>query len=352
MKTIFKFVHVVFAITLFLFLQSCEKASDPVKGAYQSGVLVVSEGAFGSANGDITYYNPSLDVIEQNVFKKVNGVFAGDVLQSISVEGDDGYLVLNGSNKIEVVDINTLKRKNTFADLKLNNPRYLKVINGKAYISVWGPFNSNFALVDSYVLVVDTKTLSIVGTIDTNEGVENLLYDGKYLFVSRNGFSGSKALSVIDPATNKIVKEINLSGEPLSMVLDANNKLWVISKGNASKLFRINATTFEVEQTIEIGSNARSYLAVTPDKRSLIYAIGKAVYKISIETTSAPTTPLFTASDVTAFYGMNVDPKTGSIYIGDAKNYSSAGSAFVFKADGSFEKNVDTGIAPNSFVFR
>jgi YVTN family beta-propeller protein len=353
MKTVFKFVSILFVIiTSFLFLQSCDKEADPIKGAYQSGVLVVNEGGFGSANGDVTYYNPTSDLLEQFIFKNVNGAFAGDVLQSISVEGDDGYLVLNGSNKIEMVDINTFKRKNTFTDLKLNNPRYLKVINGKAYISVWGPFNSNFTLVDSYVLVVDTKTLSVVNAIDTNEGIENLLYDGKYLFVSRNGFSGSNVLTVIDPATDKIVKEINLSGEPKGMVVDSNNKLWAITSGNASKLFRINTTTFELEQTFEIGSKARGQLAITPDKGSLIYAIGKAVYKMSIDAATAPAAPLFTASDVVAFYGVNVDPKTGDIYIGDAKNFSSAGSAYIFNVDGTFKNTVETGIGPNAFIFR
>lgn len=352
MKPVFKFTHVVLVISSLPFLQSCDKASDPVKGAYQSGVLILNEGGFGAANGDITYYNPISNLLEQAIFKNVNGAFAGDVLQSISVEGEDGYLVLNGSNKIEIVDVNTLKRKNTFTDLKLNNPRYIKVVNGKAYISVWGPFNSNFALVDSYVLVVDTKTLSVVSTIDTNEGIEDLLYDGKFLFVSRNGFSGSNVLTVIDPATDKIVSEINLSGEPKGMVVDANNKLWAITSGNVSRLFRINTASFEVEQTIEIGSKARGHLAITPDKRSLIYAIGKAVYKMSIDSASAPTAYLFTASDVTAFYGMDVDPKTGDIYIGDAKNFSSAGSAYIFNVDGTFKNTVETGIGPNTFIFR
>ncbi len=352
MNPIFKFVCVALAVTSLFFLQSCDKAADPIKGAYQSGVLIVNEGGFGAANGDVTYYNSSSSLLEQSIFKNVNSTFAGDVLQSISVEGDDGYLVLNGSNKIEVVNINTLKRKNTFTDLKLNSPRFLKVINGKAYISVWGPFNSSFALIDSYVLVVDTKTLSVITSIDTNEGVENLLYDGKFLFVSKNGFSGSNALSVIDPSTNKIVKEINLSGEPVGMVQDTNNKLWVITTDGVSKLFRINTTTFEVEQTVEIGSNSKGYLAVTPDKRNLIYAMGKAVYKMSIDATTAPTTPLFTASNVTSFYGMNVDPNTGDIYVADAKNYSSAGDTYIFTADGNFKNKVETGIAPNSFVFR
>jgi YVTN family beta-propeller protein len=234
----------------------------------------------------------------------------------------------------------------------LTSPRYLKVINGKAYITVWGSFDKNFSLVDSYVLVVDTKTLSVETTIDTNEGIENLIYNGKYLFVSRNGFSGSNVLTVIDPSSNKIIKEINLSGEPIGMALDATNKLWAITKDATSKLFSINTSSFEVEQTIEIGSNSNGFLNITPDKKNLIYSIGNDIFKMSINETTAPTAPLFTASDVTAFYGMGVDPINGTIYIGDAKDYASAGRVFLFNADGTFKKELEAGIDPNSFVFR
>lgn len=352
MKVALKFVCVVLVITSLFFLQSCEKTADPVKGDYQTGVLIVNEGAFGSANGDITFYNPALDVTEENVFKKLNGSFAGDVLQSVSIEGDDGYLVLNGSSKIELVDINTMKRKNTFANVKLNSPRYLKVVNGKAYITVWGSFDANFSLVDSYVLVVDTKTLAVVATIDTDEGVENILYNGKYLFVSKNGFSGSNMLSVIDPSTNELVIQTTLPGEPQGMVLDANGKLWTITTGVNSKLIRISSTTFGIEQIIEIGANAGGDLALSADKKNLIYSLGNSIYKMNVNTSSKPASPLFLAADVVNLSALDVDPKTDIVYVGDALNFSSAGNVYLYNADGSFKKKVEVGIVPTYFVFR
>ncbi len=43
------------------------------------------------------------------------------------------------------------------------------------------------------------------------------------------------------------------------MVLDVNNKLWVISTGtyagNDGKLFRVDPSTFDIEQTIDLGAN-------------------------------------------------------------------------------------------------
>src|SRR5437899_2952405 len=106
MKSKIKSIPVALLATI-IFLSSCQH-KDVIKGKYQSGVLVTNEGGFGSANGDVTYYN-SNGSLQQAIFKAVNGSFAGDVLESIAIDGDAGYLVLNGSNKIEVIDNNTFQ---------------------------------------------------------------------------------------------------------------------------------------------------------------------------------------------------------------------------------------------------
>jgi hypothetical protein len=103
MKINFKLAFVILCLSFCLFLQSCKDPDPIVKGSYQSGVLIVNEGSFSSNNGDVTFYNTGSDLLEQNIFKKENGSFAGKALQSMSVDGDDGYLVLSGGNKIEVV---------------------------------------------------------------------------------------------------------------------------------------------------------------------------------------------------------------------------------------------------------
>jgi hypothetical protein len=101
---------------------------------------------------------------------------------------------------LKLVDHNTFESLGTFTDPELDKPRYVQIINGKAYISVWGPYNSSFSLVDSYVLVVDTKSLAVVDKIDTDEGVENLLYDGTRLFASNYNYGASNTLAVINPS--------------------------------------------------------------------------------------------------------------------------------------------------------
>jgi len=354
MKINFK-SSLLIALAISFSFVSCNKSSDPVKGKYQTGVLVANEGGFGAANGDVTYYNASSTLLDQTIFKNANGTFAGDVLQSITIDGDVGYLVLNGSNKIEIVDDNTFKSKNTFTDKLLDKPRYLQVINSKAYISVWGPYDANFSLTNSYVLVVDTKTLQVTTSIATDPGVENLLYNGKYLFASNYNFGGSSTVSVIDPSTNTSVKKITLDAGPAGMVLDANNKLWVITTGtyggDDGKLFRVNPTSFDIEQTIDLNANPGSDLGISPDKKGIYYSVNSSVYKIDITATSAPSTA-WSNTTLASLYALGVDPKTGEVYLGDALNFSSEGKAFIYNTDGTFKTFIDVGISPGQFIFR
>jgi hypothetical protein len=343
-------------ISVAVVLLACDSDNDPVKGEYQSGVLIANEGGFMANNGSVTYFNPSTKLTSQNIFKNTAGLFAGGILQSISIDGDRGYLVLNGSNTIEIVNHNTFESVATFTAAELDKPRYVQVIGDKAYISVWGAYDANYSLVDSYVLVVDTKTLSVVDKIDTDEGVDNLLYNGSRLFASNNNFGNSSTVAVIDPSSDELIDQIELAAGPAGMVLDANNKLWVITQGtylgNDGKLFRLNPTTLAIEEDIDLSMNPDGDLAITPDKKNLIYNNGSSIYKIAITDTQAPTQPWINAANVQELYALEVNPENGDLYIGDAKDFSSPGTVYIYNADGTFKESFESGINPTQFVFK
>lgn len=334
----------------------CDSDNDPVKGEYQSGVLVVNEGGFNANNGTVSYFNPSSNVLSQNIFKNAAGQFAGNVLQSIAIDGDKGYLVLNGSNTIEIVNHHTFESISTFTSPELDKPRYVQVIGDKAYISVWGAYDANFSLTDSYILVVDTKTLSVVDKIDTDEGVENLLYNGSRLFASNYNFGGSSTLAVIDPSNNELIDQIELAEGPAGMVLDSNKKLWVITAGtfggNDGKLFRVNPTSLAIEDEIDLNINPDVDLTITPDKKNLIYSNGSTIYKIAITDTQAPAQAWIEATNVQTLYALEVNPQNGEIYIGDAVDFSSPGKVYVYNTDGTFKESFESGINPTQFIFK
>jgi hypothetical protein len=328
----------------------CSKDEDKPKGEYEHGAFIINEGGFGSSNGSVTFYNETTSEVKQTIIQTSSG-FAGDVIQSLTFKDDKGYLVSNGDSKIEIVDANTFENLSTITNSDIVSPRYVEVIDDKAYVSVWGLYNSDFALVDSYVLVFDLKTNAVLKKIDTDEGTENLLYNGNYLFASNYNFGASTTLAVINPTDNSLVKQIELSAGPSGMVLDANGKLWIVCSGfDSGKLFRINPANLEIETSIEIPGSPGIDIASTGDKKNILYTVGKSVYKLPITGTTAQT--LFEATDVNTFYSFNINPENDEIWIGDAMNYAAVGKAYLYNADGSLKTSFDAGINPTQFVFK
>jgi hypothetical protein len=344
------------AISAVLVFQRCSD-DDGEKGnqSVVTGVLVANEGNFLAANGSVTYYNPEKDSVAQNIFRNAAGDFAGDVLQSITLDGERAYLVLNNSNTIEVANSTTFAREKTVAEPVLDKPRYVSVINGKAYISVFGPYDAEYNLTNSSIVVADAKTMNITGNIPTRPGVDDLFYAGGYLFASINNFGAGSAVSVIDPSKNEVIRDVAVMNGPSGMVLDANNKLWVICRGGYgaedSYLESIGVKNFEQVQ-IHLDFQAGSDLAVSPDGKTLYFTGGNNIYSMPIDSKEAPTAPLFTAEEVVDLYSFGVNPENGDFYVGDARLFSASGGAYVYTSTGALKTSFTTGVGPTQFIFK
>lgn len=348
-----RWFYSVFAASLLL--MSCEDDPKPVR-KYEDGGFVVNEGQFLAGNGSVTFYDPATEEAVQNIFLNDAGDFAGDVVQSMTFHDDVAIIVVNGDSKIEIADGLTFKSIKTISDELIDKPRYVEVINDKAYISVWGPYDEFYSLVDSYVLVYDLTTGNIVTTIDTDEGTENLLYTSNRLFASNYNYGSSNTVAAIDPTTNTLIDHIEVDYGPAGMVTDANGKLWVVCQGaylaENGTLYRINPATLEIEEEIVITGIPGLDLATTVDKQNILYTVGNSVFSLPIASTEEAEEELFEADDVTNLYALNVDPATGDIWIGDAPSFTAPGKVYVYTSSGTERSSFDAGIGPTQIVFK
>jgi hypothetical protein len=342
------------AFLLIMLSFACSDDEDP-KGKYDDGVIIVNEGGFGASNGSLTFYDQNTATAQQNIFQSPGLNFAGDVVQSFRIFGDKGYLVVNDDNRIEVLDRFSYQSVATISHSDIVKPRDIAVVKDKAYISVWGPYDGNFSLIDSYVLVYDLKQNSVVKKIDTDEGVENLVVNQQRIFASNFNYGASSTVAVIDPSSDNLIDQIEVGPGPGGMVIDSNNKLWVIVtgtyQGNDGKLVRINSQSLAIEQEIDLNLNPDVDLSITPDKKNIIYASGKEVYKIGIDATAAPSVALFTANEAVTPYAFEVDPDNGDIYLGDALNFATQGVVYIYSENGALKTSFAAGINPTQFVF-
>lgn len=351
------FAKIARIIAIAIILLGCDNGETDPRNTYEDGVVIVNEGGFGSANGTLSFYHTPGGEVSQNIFRNSQGDFAGDVVQSLTIHDGKGYIVVNGDNKIEIVDATTFVGLGSLSNPMLDKPRYVEIIDDKAYISVWGPYeDGGYALIDSYVLVVDLNTKEVVSKIETDEGTEQLLSSAGYLFASNYNYGASKSVAVIDPSDNTLVDQIEVVSGPSGMVTDADGKVWVICTGDFGgangALVRISPSTLAVEKTIELHVNPDADLAITPDLGNLVYTVGTTVYKLPISATEAPDASLFEATAVIANYAMGIDPETGDIWIGDALDFTAEGKVYVYQADGAFKTSFTAGIGPTQFVYK
>jgi len=131
----FLFSFYSFLFTLMLF--SCSKS--PVDTVFfdftgNKGVYIVNEGNFMFGNSSLSFYDPQTKKVRNDVFQARNGAPLGDVAQSMSILGDLGFIVVNNSGKIYVIDSRTAEFKGSISGL--SSPRYIHFVNAqKAYVT-------------------------------------------------------------------------------------------------------------------------------------------------------------------------------------------------------------------------
>jgi hypothetical protein len=138
------------ALALIFLLFACnESGNERPLGAYDTGILIVNEGAFGANDGEVFHLDPVTGTMKENVFEAENNrPFAG-LLEDVVLEEDRLYLVAN-TGKVEIVNPGDFKSIGAVIG-DLDQPRSLATSRGKLFISDYGPYDASFNTPDSYV---------------------------------------------------------------------------------------------------------------------------------------------------------------------------------------------------------
>lgn len=346
------FLTVLISSAFFVSCSNDDDNNDEPRGDYENGIFIVNEGNFGKTNGTISYLSDDLS-IENNVFSLVNpGKTTGDTPLFIGFKDDAAYIVVNGSNKIEVVNRYTFKSIATVT-ANLNNPRFIAFANGKGYVTNWGEGSDP---ADDYVAVLDLTTNTVTSSISVVEGPEKIIEnDGKLYVAHKGGWGQGNSLTVINSATNTVVTNFVVGDVPSDLVKD-NGTLYILCNGKpyyadvetAGKIVKVNLSTNTVSSTLDFtGITHPGFLDIEDSK--VYYTIGNNIYSMAANATSLPATALFKAADVTNLYGFAVEDN--KIYAADAINNQDPGEAYIYSLTGTKNKSFTVGISPNGFYF-
>jgi hypothetical protein len=229
----------------------------------------------------------------------------------------------------------------------------------KAYVS---------DLYAGFITIVNPSSYEKTGSISLKKGSESLLKYGHYVIVGN--WSKQNTIQRIDINQDALIDSLVVVRQPNSMVIDRNEKLWVLSDGGPEGyrggkvracLTRIHPTTFTIEKEFYFPdlSSAPTRLCMNSAKDTLYFLNGSwegslsnsGVYRMSVNDSELPQSP-WIPENGRLFYALGIDPKNGDIYVSDAVDYLQAGWVLRFNNHAVAVDSFRTDIIPSSFCFK
>ena len=335
-KKILKISVFIFAI-LFGFI-SCDNVDDPKpmpKGDYENGFFITNEGNFGSPNGSITFIDNELLQESHNIFSSINSTNLGDVLQSVTFEEDYAYLVLNNSNKIEVVNRYTFKSIATITE-NIAAPRYALVKNGKLYVTNGG---------NNSVLIFDATSFAYETSITIDKTVEEIKENNDFIYVMNAAYGFGSEISVLDVKTNTVVKTITVA-EGLNSIEIEDGILYALHKTGITK---VSTSTNEIIGDIPFEDGLSNATKLEVEDDFLYFLSGSKIFKFSKDVTSLANVELVDTKveDQPWFVGYGFSVVKNKLFYTDVKGFTENSEVQVYDLDGKLLKNFNAGIGAN-----
>lgn len=336
-------------VFLILFLTSCKKddnnpvTPEEVKGA---GVYVLSEGLMTQNNSSLSFYDIKNDKNVEDAYFKANNAKLGDTGNDMQVFKTTGYIVLDISAKIEIINIENFKSLGS-----------VNVGKGGRELCI---INENLAYLTSYenggcVKKIDLKEKKVLKTIKVGANPEAIIYVKGKLFVANTGGGTDRTISVIDIAGDNEVKKINVGFNPTGLVNDEKDNIFVVCPGGWQTgyntkvgLYKINSSTYIVVDSVKSATFPSFPGSVVIADNNLLIVGATGIEKVDKDKLTLSGLFLKNSDVGSSIYGIAYDSKDKKLYLGNPKDYSQNGDIAVFDLNGKFIKRFNCGINPGT----
>ena len=334
-----------------LLISSCKKDEpSPEYGEFNKGIFILNEGNYTAGNSSLCFYDTETDSVKYNVFQRINTAPLGDVANNLTLNKESIYIVVNNSGTVYKANRKTLEYQSKTD--QLTSPREIIIINDStALIS---------DLYENYLTIINPADMSKKGMVNIGRTSENLLLYEDKIFVSNwsklNQNKANNMIMVLNAESLELIDSIQVGIEPNSMVIDKNNKLWVLCSGgfmneeNAS-IHCVNTNTLATDNILFFSNLANSPSKLCIDaKGENLYYLNKDIFKQSISDDKLNEVPLFTAGNFVNFYSLGIS-YSNEIYAGDANDYNRSGTVYRLNNQGDSIASFKAGIIPGDFAF-
>jgi hypothetical protein len=369
----------LFCVVLIIALAGCRKdiqiapeevsqslfPADP--NATVRGLYLINEGNMYMNKASIDYVDFITGSYRKNIYNQANPEVTkglGDVGNDVGVYGSKLYVVVNGSNKIEVLNVNTGKR---IQQIDIINCRYITFSKGKAYASAYLGQIGDPKSPNGIVVEIDTSILKETRRVEVGRQPEEMAVVGTNLYVANSGGytpgEYESTISVINLDSFKEVKRIPVAINLHRLKADRYGDLYVTSRGDflnvPSKLYVISTQTDQVKKVFDIAAGNM----VIDNDLAYIYSssfnISTGKSTISYDMLNVKDEVLISRKFITdgtdkaikVPYGLAVHPISKDVFVTDATDYVTPGILYCFDAAGKKKWSVETGDIPAQFAF-
>ncbi len=306
-------------------------------------VLVLNEGNFQHGNASLGIYNSTTNTYTSNVFKNSQGYPVGDVLQSVTTINGEYWLVINNSGKIIVLDSATLDFKHEIKGF--TSPRYVTASydQRKAFVS---------DLYSDELYVVNTSNYSISNHIPLTGWSDQMALVASHLWVTNRE---KPYVYIVDMVAEKVIDSIAVGNNASTLIQLDNIDVALLcegklNSGEASEIFFIDPKARQVAKSIAFDKGIKP-IHLRQDKGTrAIYCAYKGIHAINPDTYTYEGKVLDLPD--ANIYGFDIDPQTGNLFIGDAKDFVEKSEVSIYFRTLDFKQKFTSGVICNGFTFR
>jgi hypothetical protein len=328
-----------------------EKEDPPSHADFSNGVFIVNEGLFNTGTGTISFVKRGSTEVQQKIYQKANNTIPiGNIAQSMNIIGEKAYIMVNNSDKVEVVNTSDFKKNKTIKNIPY--PAYIiQVDDNKAYISSW----------DNKLMILSLDNLEVTGEINTGTGPTKMLNTGNTVWVlNQGGFGIDSTISVIDISADQLAHTIPVYPRPTGIQEDKNGNIWVMCSGRGfwqggdsnGHLICIDPNDYSIIKDFEFSVSTQhpENLTINSNGDVLFYNYPNGIYRFEVSSTELETEAFVPHTGI--FYGLAYDKADNVIYSSDPLDYVQNGLVYRFDANsGELINSFNAGVIPAEFCF-
>lgn len=357
-------VFLLFALVLTVAFTSCN-SSNNIRTIQHNNVAILSQGNYTEQNASVYLYDEDSKEMTPFAFQNANGHAIGATLMSASFNSAGiGYLLCSNPDKIEIVDITTMKSivKDALTD-GLSNTREILAVGAYFFVTNAGTEyevaeDGSYVYTNSYVAVYNAANNSLVKKIEVGSDAHGMTFyatsstEGVLFVGTRDGVVSINCTHGEFNKEPEIITDSQYTGN-VRYLCNVNNTIYASVPGYG--IFAFDPVTRGTLWRSDVPLDFNGY--ITADRENIytyatLYNSDWSIASSNIYKLSLSTKDYSEIASGDYLYSVGVSSATGNIFYSEANDFITNSTMMVLARSGnSIVDTKTTGVGTFRYLF-